>query len=79
MPSKYIVNFRDNCVKLLLNDFVTMWQIETRKQGTEIFVSCKNYCIFVGEGYSQKEKARSLRYASIIVKALNKEDKYGKG
>lgn len=55
-----------------------MWQIETRKQGTEIFVSCKNYCIFVGEGYSQKEKTRSLKYASIIVEALNKEDKYGK-
>ena len=50
------------------------WQVEEIKQGVEIYVNCEDYSIFIGEGYSQKEKQKSLRIANIITKALNKNE-----
>lgn len=51
-----------------------MWQVDIRKQGTEIFVSCEDYSIFIGDGFSEEERKRSLKYALIIANALNSED-----
>lgn len=51
------------------------WKIETRKKGSEIYVTCETDAIFVGEGYTKEEQTRSLHLANIIVKALNKHDK----
>jgi hypothetical protein len=51
------------------------WKIETTKRGAEIYVTCEDHSIFVGEGYTQREQERSLSLANIIVKALNKHDK----
>lgn len=51
------------------------WKIETIKKGSEIYVTCETDAIFVGEGYTKQEQARSLHLANIIVKALNKHDK----
>lgn len=50
------------------------WQVEEIKQGAEIYVNCENYSIFIGEGYSQKEKQKSLRLANIIAQALNENE-----
>jgi hypothetical protein len=50
------------------------WQVEEIKQGAEIYVNCEDYSIFIGEGYSQKEKQKSLRIANIIAKALNENE-----
>ena len=50
------------------------WQVEEIKQGSEIYVNCEDYSIFIGEGYSQKEKQKSLRIANIIAKALNENE-----
>lgn len=51
------------------------WQVEEIKQGAEIYVNCEDYSIFIGEGYSQKEKQKSLKLANIIAKALNEQEK----
>jgi hypothetical protein len=50
------------------------WRVEEIKQGSEIYVNCEDYSIFIGEGYSQKEKQKSLRIANIIAKALNENE-----
>ena len=50
------------------------WRVEEIKQGAEIYVNCEDYSIFIGEGYSQKEKQKSLRIANIIAKALNENE-----
>tara|TARA_B100000212_G_scaffold315134_1_gene269131 strand:- start:86 stop:343 length:258 start_codon:yes stop_codon:yes gene_type:complete len=53
------------------------WKIETRKNGTEVYVECEDYSIFIGEGYGYKELANSLAIASVIEKALNEyEEEY---
>ena len=51
------------------------WTIEKRKQGCEIWASSKSEAIFVGDGYEDKERERSIQLAKIIVKALNENDK----
>ena len=53
------------------------WQVEEIKQGAEIYVNCEDYSIFIGEGYSHKEKEKSLRLANIIAKALNEKENHG--
>lgn len=50
------------------------WQIEITKGGAEIHVSSSKESIFIGEGYTKQEQARSLELANIIVKALNKHE-----
>lgn len=50
------------------------WQVEEIKQGSEIYVNCEDYSIFIGEGYSEKEKQKILRIANIIVKTLNENE-----
>jgi len=61
------------------------WIIEKRKKGNEIWVSTSTglngqlafrpEAIFVGDGYENKERKRSIQLAEIIVKALNENDK----
>jgi hypothetical protein len=50
------------------------WHIEITKGGAEIHVSSSKESIFIGEGYTKQEQARSLELANIIVKALNKHE-----
>ena len=50
------------------------WNLEPRKQGAEIWVSSSKESIFVGDGYTPKEKKRSKFLANVIVKALNDND-----
>ena len=50
------------------------WQVEEIKQGAEIYVNCEDYSIFIGEGYSHKEKQKSLKLANIIAQALNENE-----
>ncbi len=44
------------------------WIVEKRKQGCEIWASSKSEAIFVGDGYENKERKRSIQLAEIIVK-----------
>ena len=39
-----------------------------------VFSHVKSDSIFIGEGYSHKEKEKSLRLANIIAKALNENE-----
>ena len=51
------------------------WTIEKRKNAAEIYATnSKDYDIFIGEGYSEKEYKRSMELAQVIVKALNKHE-----
>jgi len=52
------------------------WTIEKRKHGREIYVVSQTHCIFVGEGYDIPEYQRSMYLSKIIVKALNKHDRW---
>tara|TARA_B100000287_G_scaffold364077_1_gene358119 strand:+ start:413 stop:592 length:180 start_codon:yes stop_codon:yes gene_type:complete len=47
------------------------WFLDCRKQESEIWVSSNDYSIFVGDGYTPKEKKRSKELAKVITKALN--------
>ena len=47
------------------------WFLDYRKQEAEIWVSTNDYSIFVGDGYTPKEKKRSKELAKVIAKALN--------
>jgi hypothetical protein len=51
------------------------WSVEKIKGGCEIWASSKSEAIFVGDGYENKERKRSIQLAEIIVKALNENDK----
>ena len=47
------------------------WFLDCRKQESEIWVSSNDYSIFIGDGYTPKEKKRSKDLAKVITKALN--------
>ena len=47
------------------------WFLDYRKNESEIWVSSNDYSIFVGEGYTPKEKKSSKELARVIIKALN--------
>ena len=47
------------------------WFLDCRKKESEIWASSNDYSIFIGDGYTYKEKKRSKELAKVIVKALN--------
>ena len=51
------------------------WEIEGRKQGTEIWANSDTEAIFIGECYNARERKRTHYLAAIIVKALNENDR----
>ena len=65
----------EGCIRQSCDLPLNKWKIETRKRGSEIWVSCKDESIFVGEGYAKHEEERSLCLANIIVKALNEYER----
>lgn len=71
MPDNKGYSTIEGCIRQSCDLPLNKWKIETRKRGSEIWVSSKDESIFVGEGYTKAEESRSLCLANVIVRALN--------